>query len=96
MWLACRGHGPGLLKICQLTFEKPPLGLLLRERERALVGGARVADASKPATQICPCGMRQPVVDEIAAFENGVDERKAGSWSIPHGNGDRSVQLNDR
>ena len=69
------GCGGRRLKIGELPLEKPPFCMLLGERERPFVGGARIADASKPATQICPRCMRQPVVDEIAAFENGVDER---------------------
>ncbi len=60
-------------QIEQPPLEKPPFRLLSREFERPVVGGLGFLGASKPATQIGAGGVRQVVVAQIAAGEDGVD-----------------------
>ena len=52
----------------QPALEKPPLGLLPRERERALVRGAGVRGSPKPPAQLRARGVRKAVVQQVAAL----------------------------
>jgi len=57
--------------------DEPPLGLLAGEREGALVGGARLGRSPQPPEEVGSCGVRQVVGVELAALQDGVDQRQA-------------------
>ena len=64
------------------TRQKAALGKLLRERERPLVGRARILAAPKPPVHIRPGRVRQMVVVKFARCQNGVNLRisRARPW----------------
>ena len=66
-------------KLGQAALEKPPLRLLPREGEGALVGRAGVVVPSEPAAEIGARGMGEVIVRQIAAREDRIDQREPGS-----------------
>ena len=80
----------------QPPLEKPPLRLLPREREGALVRGAGVRRSPEPPAQLRARGVRETVVQQIAALEDGVDERQTRRRAVAHRHRDRAVQLDHR
>ena len=40
--------------------------------------------------------MRQVVIRQAAKFEDRVNMRQASLWAIPHGNGDGSIEVDNR
>jgi hypothetical protein len=66
------------LQFRQPLFEKPALWILPRERQRPFVACSCVDPSSESAAEVGSRGMSQPVLDQIAASENRVDDRQAG------------------
>src|SRR3989442_14735786 len=67
------GCSPGIsvVQLSQPSFEKPALGLLPGERDRTLVGNACLRVLAQPPAQVRACRMRQVVIVEIAARQDG-------------------------
>ena len=80
----------------QTSFEEPPLGLLIRERQGALVGGPGFFVSSQPSQQFAARRVRELIVGQLPAREDRVDEREAGRRAIAHGHGGGAIQFHDR
>src|SRR6185503_2173937 len=72
----------------ETPLDEPPFGLLTSERQRALEGGARLRRPSEPAAQFRARRVRQPVVAQLAARENAVDDCQARLRTVTHRHGD--------
>src|SRR3989442_16001417 len=61
----------------QPSLEKSPLRLLLSETQGLFVGGSGLRCAPESPAEIRPCRVRQVIVPEITARQDGVDEGKS-------------------
>src|SRR3954469_23259251 len=76
--------------------EESTFWVQFRQFERAVVGGSGVGGLAEAAQEIGAGGVRQAVIPQIAAREDGVDQRQAGGWTAPHRDVYRPVQLDHR
>lgn len=80
------------LQIGNPALQKPLLGGLLGEGQRALVGGQGVRVAGQPAVKIGLRGVSQMVVFQAVVLQEGRNQRQAHSRAVAHGHGHRAVQ----
>ena len=76
--------------------EKAALRLLPRQGQRALVRRAGVRRSTQPTAQIRFGGVGEPVLDQVSALENRVDNRETRLGPVPHRHRDGAIQLDDR
>ena len=84
------------LQFCQSLLDEPPLRPLRREGERFLVRHPRVSPSAKPAAQIGAGRMREMILVETAALEQGIDQRQPRLRPVAHRHGRGPVQLDHR
>jgi len=66
------------------------------ERQRLLVGSARLCQAPEPAAQLGAGGVGEVVAGKLVACEEVVDETKPVLRTFVHGHGDGAIELDDR
>src|SRR5689334_13745852 len=71
-------------ELSQPSLEKAPLRLLAREAERPLVGHSSIRGPPQAPTQVRPSGVRQVIIVQVAAREEGIDDREARRRAVPH------------
>src|SRR5213080_1417082 len=72
--------------------EEPPLGLVVHERERTLVGVARLARATEAGQQLTSRRVQVVVVAQVEA----IGDVEAGAGALRLGHRDGPSQLDDR
>jgi hypothetical protein len=77
-------------------FEEPPFRFQPRERQGALVGRTGLGSPVQPPAQIPPGRVREVVVGQLTARENGINQRQTGRRSIAHRYCHGAIQLYDR
>src|SRR5712691_4419456 len=77
----------------QPSLEKSPLRFLLGETQGLFVGGSSRRRAPESPAEIRPCRVRQVIVPEITAREDGVDEGKSRQRAVAHGHRRSAIQL---
>src|SRR4051794_20442235 len=82
-------QAPPLLELGQAALEQAPLGAAVGQRERPLVGGARLGGAAEPAQQVAAGRVQVAVVAEVEA----VDDVEPRLRAVRLRDGDRSAQL---
>src|SRR5581483_10943396 len=85
-----------LRELGESALEESLFGLLLRQAERALVRFPRVRDAAEPAAEIGAGGMSEVVFVQVAALEDGIDQREARRRAVTHRDRDGAIELDDR
>ena len=74
-----------VLEFVEASLKEAAGGLLLRQAEGALVRGAGFCCSAEAAAEVGVRGMCEVVIQEIAAFEDSVDEREARRIAEPGG-----------
>src|SRR5262245_6331647 len=75
----------------EAALEKTAFRLLAREGQGVAVGSCGVGILAQTAEQIGPGSVGKVVVGQIAAAEEGIDEREAGGGAVAHGDSDGAV-----
>src|SRR5260370_15398654 len=87
----------GLVWKCgQPSLKKTPFRLLLSEFQGTLVRCPGLGHSSEPPANVCPCRMRQVVIRQITAREDGVNQRQARLGTVAHSHRHGAVQLDYR
>ena len=83
-------------QFCEAPLQKAPFRLLLRQGDRALVGGASLRGSAEASRKVGFGCVRQVVVVKLSASEDRVDKSKTGLGSVAHRHRHRAVELDYR
>ena len=89
-------RGTELSDLRQSLHQEPPLGLLPSKFEGTFVGRSGRIAAAEPAEQVGARRMGEVIFRQLASGEDGVDQLEPSCRPLPHGYGDRPIQLDHR
>ena len=75
------------------TLQKAAFGFLSSKRERRLIRLAGVRVLAESSAQFGARGVSQPIVAQVAALEDRVDQRHPRRRPVPHGDRDCPIQF---
>ena len=93
-----RGGAPVPVSVRDLgqpALEKPPLRLQPREAEGTFVGGAGVHRPPQSPAQVCPSGVGEMIIFQIATRQDRINQREASRGAVAHRHRHGAVQLDD-